>query len=73
VKPEGEPENKPKNPEQEKKQKEIEIKRRRADNLAKQGLQPPIYSEEEKKVWKAQADDYINFVKDLIKRAEEAG
>jgi hypothetical protein len=36
----------------------------------KQGFKPPLYSEEEKKVWRAAVDDYYAFCADLIKAAE---
>lgn len=52
-KTETETDTKTPNPEQEKKAKELEAKRRRAENLMKQGFKPPLYSEEEKKVWRA--------------------
>ncbi len=71
-KTDADPETKVPNIEQEKKSKELEAKRRRAENLMKQGFKPPIYSEDEKKDWKGKYDDYYTFIAELIKTTDAA-
>jgi hypothetical protein len=66
TKTEGETSAKKITPEEEKLAKDLETKRKRAENLQKLGFKPPLYSEDEKNAWKKQIDDYYTFFADLI-------
>jgi hypothetical protein len=66
MKTEGETSAKKITPEEEKFAKDLETKRKRAENLQKLGFKPPLYSEDEKNAWKKQIDDYYTFFADLI-------
>jgi len=69
---EAEPEAKTVNPEAEKKAKDLEAKRKRAENLARQGLKLPSYSGADKDEWGKKADDYSAFINELIQNSANA-
>lgn len=69
---EAEPEAKTVNPEAEKKAKDMEAKRKRAENLARQGLKLPSYSGADKEEWGKKADDYSAFINELIQNSANA-
>ena len=62
----GETETKLPSPEEEKKAKDLEAKRKRAENLSKSGFKPPLYSDDEKGKWSEKIAEYYAFFTDLI-------